>query len=341
MFPKTHLLQILTVPLFAAPLLALAAPKAPLPAPTYCAIPLGNFTGYDLGKSGEVVGMAETATGDEAAIWKNGRISRYGTLGGYSSRFTAISSNGLLTGSSDVQGNSGVHAFIYQNGIMRDIGAGNSQGLGINSSGQVAGVINQFMSGRQFLYSRGALKDIGTLGGRFSDTGGINEAGIIVGRSETADYKWYAFVYRDGVMSILNAPGWTASHATKINNAGDIIGSFERADQQAHAFLYSRGVMREIDTFGSAYSIAFGINDRHQIVGGYILTEGEHFRAFLYEDGKMWDLNSLVKGLDGRNLEIGSAINNNGQILGYACSDALGCTSVLLDSSKEACKDVR
>ena len=57
------------------------------------------------------------------------------------------------------------HAFLYDSGIMIDLGTlvvhGESSARGINASGQVVG-----QSGRHaFLYTGGVMSDLGTLGG--------------------------------------------------------------------------------------------------------------------------------------------------------------------------------
>jgi probable HAF family extracellular repeat protein len=72
-------------------------------------------------------------------------VTDLGTLGGVrttSEGFPGINSFGQVTGYSYVSGNGAQHAFLYSNGVMRDLGTlggANSYGEGINNSGQVTG----------------------------------------------------------------------------------------------------------------------------------------------------------------------------------------------------------
>jgi probable HAF family extracellular repeat protein len=340
MLAHKNLLEILTVSLLAAPLSASAAPG-------YCARLLPHFNPYDVGENGEVIGAAETAIGWEAAIWKDGTITRYGSLGGNSAVFTSLSSNGRLAGFSKLFGNRSAHAFVYENGIMRDITPGTKAGsvaTGINASGELVGQFELNATTRPFVASQGRFIDLGTPGARYGSMSSINDAGTAVGWSETApdangSRGQYSFVYANGVKTILSAPGWYGIGVSRINNAGDIVGSGSGAGHgaSAHAFLYARGVMHDIDTLGNEYSSGLDINERGQVVGDMIPIQGGRTRGFLYENGKMRDLNGSIRGMEGRMLDYAQSINNRGQIVGYACSDTVGCDFVLLEPTEGVC----
>lgn len=137
------------------------------------------------------------------------------------------------------------HAWSY---TITDLGPldghNRSEAYGISSNGQVAGLSLNFgidgLPPRAFLYSNGAMTDLGTLGGD-SFGYGINNAGEVVGRSEINSQRSAAFLYSNGVMTDLNtlidpASGWILGEARGINDAGQIVG-FGLASGGVHAFL--------------------------------------------------------------------------------------------------------
>ncbi len=127
---------------------------------------------------------------------------------------------------------------------MTDMGSlgGSGYATSINSLGQAAGE-SFTAAGRvhAFLYSGGAINDLGTLGGSYSHASGINGLGQVVGQASTAGGAYHAFLYTDGVMRDLNtlAPnsGWTLSVAMGINDNGQIIGSGTNPFGRSDAFL--------------------------------------------------------------------------------------------------------
>lgn len=199
------------------------------------------------------------------------------------------------------------------------IGGAGSFPSAINNNGQVVGTYSTSTNERHaFLYSGTGLIDLGTLGGGGSSAAGINDAGLVVGSSVTASGVTHAFLYENGSMTDLGTLGGTTSHAAAINNSGQIAGSAHTADGLFKAFLYAGGTMQSLGTLpGGDSSRAFGINDLGQVVGDSILgprtfPEFQN-HAFRYSDGVMSDL-----GTFGGAYSIGAAINNRGQVTGYA-----------------------
>jgi len=90
---------------------------------------------------------------------------RYGT-----SRALAIANGGQIVGDSETdRGDSFMHAFLWQENAMRDLGAvvgggGRSQAAGINDINEVVGTLN----GRAFLVRDGLSYELGVLPGHVS-----------------------------------------------------------------------------------------------------------------------------------------------------------------------------
>jgi len=146
---------------------------------------------------------------------------------------------------------------------------------GINAGGQVVGRFFTQQGDRAFVYDRGEVRDLGTLGGHISAARGINRFGQIVGYSLTGASDNFGFInaafISDGfLMQNLNLD-WSAASA--INAAGQIVGEmrFTPGVDLLHAFLYEQGAATDLGSLpplaDSAYSSAHSINEAGQVVG--------------------------------------------------------------------------
>ena len=96
----------------------------------------------------------------------------------------------------------------------------------INNAGRIAGYGEAQVGMHAFVYEHGVFKDVGGFGGQFLDVGGINEHGAFVGTSWTPEDN-IGFIYLDDVLVDLNtlidpALGWHIDGAYGINDAGQI-----------------------------------------------------------------------------------------------------------------------
>src|SRR6185436_9400809 len=103
--------------------------------PSYTALDLGTLGGtsssaYAVNASGQVVGQASTAAGDQHAFrWQNGTMTDLGTLGGASSWAGDINTGGQVVGSSrTTPGSTQTHAVLWQGGVMTDLGTLGGEG---------------------------------------------------------------------------------------------------------------------------------------------------------------------------------------------------------------------
>jgi probable HAF family extracellular repeat protein len=191
-----------------------------------------------------------------------------------------------------------------------------------------------------FAYVGGAMSDLGTLApgskpgdpcyyafgsyaGNFcqSSASDVNSSGDVVGSSDlvaTSRTK-HAFVFSNGSMSDLGVlPGDTDSKATAINDSGDVVGYSYNASTPSvvHAFVYSGGSLTQIIAPAGTRTVASDVNKPGVIVGHYYNPTKPGDAAFIYVNGQMVDLNSLVPPGSGWDLTTANSINDRGEIAG-------------------------
>jgi probable HAF family extracellular repeat protein len=161
---------------------------------------------------------------------------------------------------------------------------------------------------------------------------GINDRGQIAGTSANG-----AQLCTDGVWRPLPLfPGTLGPmSATAINNRGDVAGSadvpIDPTNSASHGFFYSRGRTIDIGTLSPSSSVyPESMNDKGQIVGAGYNQSGS--TTFLYQEGKIYDLMTLISTDDPLNglirLEGGSVINDEGVIAANGTDLRTGVTHV-------------
>ena len=217
-----------------------------------------------------------------------------------------------------------VHAVLFRNGHVTDLGTLGglrSRAYAINNQGMIAGV-SELPGGQQraFRYSNGKMAPLNTLpGGSYGIAFDINDSGVIVGGSglpsSTPKPLIHAVIWRGNSVHDLGALSEKGnSLAYAINNHDDVVGVSDTGDDES-VFLYADGKMQDLHIAGHALSI----NDQRQIVGTLTPQERKRPRGFLWENGELHDLNTLLPP-DTYRIEVAYRINNRGQILcrGYA-----------------------
>jgi probable HAF family extracellular repeat protein len=329
-----------------------AAPPESSPQSTTSPVaPRFRFTVTDLGtlggteshaeginNRGQVVGGAWTG-GDKpghAFLWDGVRGMRdLGTLGGPSSSAQAINDAGQIVGGSDVPCQDSLgdeHAFLWEAGRgMQDLGSLGTRlcsAYGINKGGQVVGYGSFTLdhSAREgadlhaFQWdAQNGMCDMATHGIRNGWAFSINDSGQIVGLTgRSAGPGAVAFLWQAGRrMRDLGTLGGANSWAFCINNAAQVVGQADTTSGKFHAFVWEvRSGMKDLGTLGQEEVAAFGINNAGQIVGGPRTGSGSTHPAFIYSDGKMADLNTMIDPTSGWHLTEAKAINDIGQIVG-------------------------
>jgi len=282
--------------------------------------------------SGQVVGAALNTTPDDNSM----EISTFWLWGGISPPYRYQT-----------------RAFIWdqENGMqdLRTLGGTDAQALLINDRGQVVGhsYINSTpsplctypLATRSFIWEKQTgMVDLGSFGGTCTVATDLNERGQVVGSSNfKGDQSYAAFLWERGQLHRLGGSlGGNCAGAVAINEAGESVGFgyLEGGDcitgnVPFHATLWKH--IDEITDLGvignDQCSYAADINAQGQVVGSSgsdCSSDSNVFKAFLWDKGTLFDLNSLVPPNSPLFLETVFTINDRGEIAGQGVDNSAG-----------------
>jgi probable HAF family extracellular repeat protein len=239
--------------------------------------------------------------------------------------------------------------FLWQYAVLTPLptlGGSNGTANQVNRSGTVAGLAEnttmdpncpapQKLQFKPVIWENGEIQELPTSTG---DSEGVAEAvndnGQVVGGSGscaafgeiTSLYlqPLHALLWETGTVTDLGSLGGTGQGlgnlAFKINNNGQVVGYSDlRGNANFHAFLWTSGKgMQDLGTLaGDVNSVGVAINDEGQVVGASV-DANFNPRAFLWQNGTMTDLNSLIPTNSPLFLMLACGINSSGQIVGVA-----------------------
>ena len=180
---------------------------------------------------------------EEPFIWKNGKMTDLGTLGGTCGFVTGQNDRGQVIGQSDLAGDLTFHPFAWDGRKLRDLGTlGGDTGYPewIDDDGDIVGKADLAGPSPQshdaVLWQDGAIIDLGTLpGDACANAYYVNARGQVVGTSENRDLCLvptgeHAFLWEDdGLMVDLNSlipsnSSLQLTFAVAINDSGEIVG---------------------------------------------------------------------------------------------------------------------
>jgi probable HAF family extracellular repeat protein len=153
---------------------------------------------------------------------------------------------------------------------------------------------------------------------------GINDQGQAVGYSGTCTIATHAVMWKDHTALVLQDLGGTGSNfGYAISSRGQIAGQVGTADGTTfYAAAWLNGADGAVTNLGvlpgDFAAFATGINDRGQVVGNNFDSNFNWSHGFIWQDGVMTDLNTLIPADSNLFIISASNVNERGQISGMA-----------------------
>jgi probable HAF family extracellular repeat protein len=205
----------------------------------------------------------------------------------------------------------------------------------------------------------GRMIDLGNFGGAFGFPNGLNNRGQVIGGSSVAavpgaclfenfnnfqnsNVGCDVFLWNEGRLIDLttSSVGGSPQSGYGINNSGQIVGGAVFPNAPFDAYIWRNGVATDLGRLPhDCFSEAYAINSRGQVVGDSFSCSGMYNRfhhAFLWEDGRIFDLNNLIPPHSPLRLvavgplsEAVAPLNDRGEIAGVGVP--AGCSAEFID----------
>lgn len=295
-------------------------------------LPLG------LNNKGQVVGP-DAGLSTRSFAWRNGE---YVDLGAFFDPSTPVIDAEGINDRSDVVGaylipaENAFRGFLLRGneviGVEAVAGEAHVFLRDINNRNQIVGTTHDTsFFGRPFVWDRGEAMLLAPLaGGSAADANHINDRGIVVGGSDSAEGV-RAVIWREGEAIDLGVvPGALSSFGTNLNNRGQVVGAVQFTVDEfgvvpdVRAFVWERGVMSELPSLtGARISGPSDINNKGDIVGSTVFidaaTQIPRSVATMWANGVGVDLQNLIRSDNPLQpfvtLEVALEINDRGQIV--------------------------
>lgn len=242
----------------------------------------GQIVGFALNNIPDPISIVEFQMGGStggtqtrAFLWQNGEMEDLKTLGGPDALAAFVNENGQVAGFSytnstlnTTTGQPTTHPFLWQNGIMLDLGT-----LGGTFAGST---LPGFLGG---LNNRGEVIGLSTLAGDQGCSGSLN--GCI------ADpFLWSAGKIID---LFSTTTGGNPITADTLNDKGEIVGAAAFSQNVLFdAYIWRDGVATDLGHLdGDCFSEGWAINERSQVVVISISCDFSNARAALWSEGSL------------------------------------------------------
>ncbi|HJX29017.1 MAG TPA: hypothetical protein VJ885_13985 [Thermoanaerobaculia bacterium] len=305
------------------------------------------------------------------------RVTTLPSLGGTVSRGNSINDRNWVSGYSNLPGNQSRHATLWLDGEPIDLGTLGGPNSSVawpvkNNRGLIVGISQTatpeplgeswscaaFFPGATgtgftclgFVWEKGTMRALPTLGGNNGFAAGANNRGQVVGWAENTVQdptcvppqvlQFRPVVWeprKNQIQELPPLPGDTSGAATAINDRGQVVGISGTCDQAvgrftaAHAVLWDRGRVIDLGNLGAMmWNTPTAINQRGDVAGFASLpsddVDNPPLRAFLWtrRDG-IQDLGTLPGDVSSQ----ANGLNDKGQVVGVSCDAAGSCRGFL------------
>lgn len=338
---RSKLVSLTVIGLVAVATLGEGTPAAAETSPEYSVQDLGALPGdyasvaMGINEAGDVVGWSAGPAGARAFIHTTeaGMTALPALSGRPVTSARAISDDRVVVGTASSGGTDPGHAVRWRAGIAKDLGTlgtgTSSEARSVNSVGTIVGSSGTDGGGLLGIHAFAFTDAFGMLdltpGYDSGHAEGINDLGDVAGWRNGRAFRLSGATFTD-----LGVPaGFAQSFGFAINDAGQVAGHVVSPTGNAERiFRYSGGQMVLIGGMGE-YNRAMGINSRGDVVGVGLPVLGLR-QGFIYTDADgMRGLNQLIDPMSGWYILGASAVNDAGQIVGWA-SGPTGQRAVLL-----------
>lgn len=287
-------------------------------------------------------------------------VTDLGTLGGTFSQAFSLNNHGTVVGFSTLKGDTTLHAFLWRQGVMTDLGTigeaatpAYSSAMNVNDRDEVVGFsetstpdpLGENFCGDSlvclpFIWRSGEMTPLITLGGTNAVGASINNRGEVIGFAETsmADPTCLppqilhiepATWQRTMITELPTFPGDSDGIAGSINDAGEATlptgDCMFAGPPLGHDSLLRHGTLTDFGTFEGNPIAANDINNRAQVTGVTVNNAGNNVEGVIWQNGEASGLGFLP----GDVVSIGSAISDSGLVTGQSCDSNDNCRGFL------------